>query len=460
MGVTSSIAFTDDQKTIITKHLLTSYNDPSNAGKTPEELHQILMEEFNQIVKNFEKKSPLVDATVQSTGKTPDPSPSGKTARRNNLSKSSFGGEENSSRGNNKTDPWKQDKSRKGGARRRSFDTESKVNIPVTKKSGTADALADAVSKAAALASSQSAPELDVTTTAVDSWDSVSTQPYCDLCKMAFKNKAFLERHCKYSNLHIHNEKLASGVEAEETKLESVTEDAVGIKTAEPQEEGKHYRLLYSGSKFYWRIQLNVDYDIYHHFESKTIEIIPHNNNHQKELPRFYLDYDLAVNMVADAVEAEVENRIKNDAMTNRFAAPSNKDAIREDVRLQKLVTYLLSRLMFENDENHGRASIVELTGDHFPENFQLKEPPPSIVPMKVTRRRRSSTEEIDETMGNLAMSLDHASKLSSEATLHVHRAGTWDEGDTSVRNPPTPSTKVPLPMVDESNLAEDPAAA
>ena len=38
-----------------------------------------------------------------------------------------------------------------------------------------------------------------------DCWDSVTQQPFCTICQMAFKSIAFLERHNKYSDLHKSN---------------------------------------------------------------------------------------------------------------------------------------------------------------------------------------------------------------------------------------------------------------
>ena len=35
-----------------------------------------------------------------------------------------------------------------------------------------------------------------------DSWESVTDQPFCSVCQMAFKTQGFLDRHSKYSNLH------------------------------------------------------------------------------------------------------------------------------------------------------------------------------------------------------------------------------------------------------------------
>ncbi|RYH05580.1 hypothetical protein EON65_44310 [archaeon] len=119
--------------------------------------------------------------------------------------------------------------------RRRSFDMSSKkLNSGSSKNNVTTANLADAE---VSLTKSQS--DLSPLTEVVgDSWDSVTTQPYCETCKMAFKSLAFLERHVKFSSLHADNEKKAkeAGLAAlvsppKPTKKELVT-----------QEEGMHYR--------------------------------------------------------------------------------------------------------------------------------------------------------------------------------------------------------------------------
>jgi hypothetical protein len=43
---------------------------------------------------------------------------------------------------------------------------------------------------------------------AVDSWDSITQQPYCNICQMAFKSISFLDRHVNHSTIHAHNVKV------------------------------------------------------------------------------------------------------------------------------------------------------------------------------------------------------------------------------------------------------------
>ena len=64
------------------------------------------------------------------------------------------------------------------------------------------------------------------------------------------------------------------------------------------QEEGTHYRLLYSGAKLFWRTSTNIDLDIYIHVIAHCVEIIPFDSIKAKELNRIYLDYTKALESI------------------------------------------------------------------------------------------------------------------------------------------------------------------
>jgi hypothetical protein len=479
MGASSSVPFNDVQKGEVAKKLMVIYNDPHNAGKPTEELQAILVREYNTIVANFpprsgddRKSTPVTPRVPESDTLSPadlktNPSPSGKSTQskrsaRDGLLQRSFDRDNGQSNKN----------ARKGPTRRRSFDQSASAETKAIVEALTKPEAAIGASGVEKLSStenqSQSAPQMDISSTAVDSWDSVSTQPYCDICKMAFKNKAFLERHVKYSNLHIQNEKAAKAALGENENEEKNPDTSVSGNESphtplphpeheqkQPeQEEGRDYRLLYSGSKFYWRTQHTVDFDIYHHFATKAIEIVPHNNTHQKELNRIYVNYEAACQLVAHSVDVEVENKVKT-IVSDRFAKQPDREAIREDVLVQKMVTYLLSRLHFEADDGHGKAKITALSQDAFPAEFLHAEHPEGLIPIKVTRRRRSTAEEFDESINIVHNSLNTASQLSSEATVHAHRARTWEENDPMHNHTPTHLGAIALKPVDEDSGAD-----
>lgn len=122
---------------------------------------------------------------------------------------------------------------------------------------------------------------------------------------MAFKSQAFLDRHMKYSDLHIKNVARKEGTEKKPedaltpptvSKTPSIDETKAlaadtSTKLAEPQIEGKHYKLLYTGSKLFWRTQRSIDVDIYLHIGPHVLEVITFDSNKHKEMSRIYLNY-------------------------------------------------------------------------------------------------------------------------------------------------------------------------
>jgi hypothetical protein len=341
--------------------------------------------------------------------------------------------------------------------RRRSFDVEQQV-----KRQQSFAGSKNADNGASDISISKSTPVLatisdEKESVAVDSWDSVTQQPFCEICKMAFKSLAFLDRHIKFSSLHQENVKrLSDGdttVHSSPIPKSGISEEDMVAVTK--QEEGIHYRLLYSGSKFYWRCQQTIDVDIYHHFLPHVIEIIPYHSGKQKELPRIYLDYELVLHQVSDSVNEEVNNR-KQLLLSDRFTTAGEIDdqKIKQEVTLIKIVTFILSRITFDpkittiqkslssidkslstsskenkpsmenkegesetrtasqrltqlneaiangsgsvitKDEDH--CGFIALSGDNHKLFPVLNIPPVILVPMNVNRRRRTTAEEFD----------------------------------------------------------------
>ena len=67
---------------------------------------------------------------------------------------------------------------------------------------------------------------------------------------MIFTTESKLDRHIKYSDLHLKN------VQKQKDAANSVNEPV--IKSIVDQVEGIHYKLLYSGSKFFWRTKVKL----------------------------------------------------------------------------------------------------------------------------------------------------------------------------------------------------------
>jgi hypothetical protein len=144
------------------------------------------------------------------------------------------------------------------------------------------------------LMESRSSPLIPIATEVVDSWDSVSAQPFCVVCQMAFKSPAFLERHVKYSDIHTRNLKIQAEA-AQSRELNDFALPSFGstpsTKFTPKQIEGQHYKCLYTGSKLFWRTQETVDLNFYHHILAHTVEVISYDLVKSKEFPRQYFDY-------------------------------------------------------------------------------------------------------------------------------------------------------------------------
>lgn len=156
------------------------------------------------------------------------------------------------------TTPKESNSAKPKPTRRRSFDSSS------ARKAGKeADVLAVAVS-AAKLVESASASSLltedPMVPEVVDSWDSVTQQPFCKVCQMAFKSIAFLDRHIKFSDLHSKNvlkSQMEGGDNTTSTTLtppiaadtNAITNRATSLaaKFNPKQVEGVDYKLMYTG---------------------------------------------------------------------------------------------------------------------------------------------------------------------------------------------------------------------
>ena len=229
--------------------------------------------------------------------------------------------------------------------------------------------------------------------TGVDSWDSVTQQPYCYVCLMAFKTAAALDKHEKFSQLH---EKVVKKLK-DEYEQSLLSKDAVAIE--QQQVEGVHYKLLYSGRKLFWRTQESVDLNFYYHYESKCVEIIAFDVSlAAKEINRIYLDYAKTVK-----ITEELFSRKEFDEKELAIIAAQTPLEKEESLRLS-LTTFILSRVCIEDESAslYGADNKISLRlspSDPQDLNPLLSQHPPSLYPVRVNKKRRSSTEEIGQTI-------------------------------------------------------------
>ena len=267
----------------------------------------------------------------------------------------------------------------------------------------------------------------------IDSWDSVTDQPFCNVCAMAFKTKSAYERHAKFSDMHINNvKKMENEVEAEaksaaDALAESLVDPEVALaEKRSKQVEGEDYRLLYSGSKFFWQSQETIDIQIYHHVHCQSLEVVAYDLQRNKELQRVYLGYPIIMDIVLPTVIQQVDAERQSKKEQNRFANLGDRDVMIEDATRHAFITYILNHLKYTliKDGPEVTSSIFLGLSDTeletIKENPTLKTIPQDLVPIYVAHRRRTSTEEITAAMSNLdddrsalKQALDRAEKIS-----------------------------------------------
>lgn len=260
-----------------------------------------------------------------------------------------------------------------------------------------------------------------------DSWDSVSEQPVCLICSMTFPSQTKLDRHVKYSSMH------ATALKKQEIANAEPTEEQPEAKRVE-QVEGHDYKLLYSGTKFFWRTKDNIDIHIYLHNLSNCVEVIPFDVERHKELNRSYLEHFILLSAIEqDAVEKVEERKeklkqAKKKDKNNKEVLPSD-DVLLEEAKRVVLVSHLLDRLQIQagppkqlvyvtNSFDHVAASSNAITGEmHVVQKPALLEEPPSILePVSLTRRRRSNAEDVREATARVNSTIHSVKSATGKA--------------------------------------------
>jgi len=309
------------------------------------------------------------------------------------------------------------------------------ASVPVL--DGVEKAAADAIAEAGAQLAAMQAMNAEVATgqkaeELADHWDSVRDLPFCSVCQMAFKTMSALDRHVKYSNLH------ETTVAKKKAEIDAASAPKVvkNLDLLARQEEGKDFRLLYFGSKFFWRSQDNVDISFYQHILSHIIEVIPFDVYKNREMERIYLDKFLIDTQLDVDVKAAVQKKrqgMHEEEAKKKFTVNIvfNEDEEYAEMQRVMITTYILSRLQLQvvhtDNAKHAIHKLMfhTISGDDTSKDPLLSHLPDHVVPVSVTHRRNTSSEEVKAKMDDLASdqaalraSIGKAEKVS--ATVHM----------------------------------------
>lgn len=402
---------------VVAKYLRTNLDRYEALELSEEEIREKLMIDFNEIKNDIMASKPvlLTDSptiTKSSNTKTNSNTNSNADSNTNTVEKPEQKGRPlgkplGNPRASNKSG------SVKGPVmvRRRSFGSPSDIvnvkNSPVAKKMQSASTAEIEVVQPV-----EEVAPTEVIEQQIDSWDSVSEQPFCNICAMAFKTRSNYDRHVKYSDLHINNvAKMENALKAEADAVAISLEDPEKVlaEKRSKQVEGEDYRLLYSGSKFFWQSQETIDIQIYHHMLCNCLEVIAYDLQRNKELQRVYLSYPNIMAIVLPSVIKQVDAERQSKKEQNRFANLVDRDLMIEDASRHAFITFILNHLKYSVTKTEGQEvvssiilSLTESELESIAENPVFTEAPKEVVPVHVAHRRRTSTEEITSALNNL----------------------------------------------------------
>lgn len=407
MGSAAS-TLSPEQSGSLTRALKSKYELLQKEGLSDEDIRLKLSDEYNQLVAEMkreteknEKAEKVEKAEKEKTEKIEKAPPDSQS---NPLAKFNPKG-----------------KNAKAATRRRSFDSSNKsattkepaaAAVALPNRSPSLTQLTDTAAQPALMVSESvpviaAAPSTGAPPVAevVDSWDSVTQLPFCTVCQMGFKSEAFLERHLKFSDMHVKNlmkQDTEGKIDVPKNEVQAQhIEIAPMPEVTRKQVEGEDFKMLYAGSKLFWRTQDNIDLHFYHHVLPHCIEIIPFDSRKNKEFSRIYLDYKTLYDNLLKSNEEFEEGE--------------------EETRRTMLTTHILQHLQLHSVTGETIVTYVKLSGDENYKSPVLSKAPVVVVPVVVTRRRRTNAEEIEATMVGLtkdrealAQATDKANKIAT----------------------------------------------
>jgi hypothetical protein len=246
----------------------------------------------------------------------------------------------------------------------------------------------------------------------------------------------------------------------QQSSLDSLTEDQQAppapssAKEPSSQEPSSRCRVIYTGTKFFWKTQDNIDIHLYLHIDSKCIEVIAYEGKANTELPRLYLSEPAVLRFIGEEAIMERVLEIQKDASNKRFkeALPPKQILYEEEKRIA-ISSHILSHLQMSTssptsagggtsgataaatspiatsslaqqfltkkeikyirqvDSGLSAASgeaAGEGKGEGAGDGILYETRPENVIPVYIARRRHTSEEEIKETLTDInSMQMD-----------------------------------------------------
>lgn len=212
--------------------------------------------------------------------------------------------------------------------------------------------------------------------------------------------------------------------------MDSLAEEPVEEKKETPsqQEPSSRCRVMYTGTKFFWKTQDNFDIHLYYHIDSKCIEVIAYEGKANTELPRLYLNEPAVLQYIGEDAIMERVREIQKDASNKRFkeALPPTQILFEEEKRIA-LSSHILSYLQMTTDAGADATPSQQFlskkqiryvrqaesglsSGANVPrvDEIVYSSKPDNVIPVYIARRRHTSEEEIKETLTDInSMQMD-----------------------------------------------------
>ena len=210
-------------------------------------------------------------------------------------------------------------------------------------------------------------------------------------------------------------------VKALEKKTEIPTEPspAAHPEIIDTTTESDSVEMYYAGSKFFWRSRRTLDIQIHCHGKA-VVEVIPFDHDSFTEFGRVYLRLSTILRAIDPAaIELKVKDLMDADIAAGATASDAAEviGARREAATKLVVSTYTLSRLVLEQREGEDEKLVFQHGASDGPSDSPILDPSTIIVePVKIERRRKSTTAEVHEAIEGVTDAHRHVSIARQKA--------------------------------------------